>query len=359
MIAEVFTVMADGMRYTGWSKVSVSAAMNKATREFSIETTEQVGSWNFPPGTAVQIYTNGDLLVDGYTNSYEADADKDSHKITIKGRGKGQDIVDGAADTETGYWEDKDPSEIGRDLDQYGVGIKADVPLDKVRYWQVAPGETVFRNLERILRPQGATLMGEADGSVKITNASKALPMMGALVEGVNVEKCKVTLTDKDRFSEYEVRGQRRLGAGEKNLRVRRTARDSRVKRKRKKIIVAESETDDARAQKRADHERERAAGKSTTGTVWVPGCRDDFGDLYSPNRIVYVHAPILMKLSQSMLIETVEWSQDKDSPGTQTEIGLVDPRAYKGKSGGGKGRSGAENWQPPSGAKSDPAWRF
>jgi prophage tail gpP-like protein len=54
------------------------------------------------------------------------------------------------------------------------------VPLDKVRYWQVAPGETVFRNLERILRPQGATLMGEADGSVKITNASKALPMMGS-----------------------------------------------------------------------------------------------------------------------------------------------------------------------------------
>ena len=366
--AELVTVVAGGAVYTGWTRVQVSAGIDQAAREFSIETTERVGEWKFPPGTPAQIFANGDLLVDGYVNAYEASGDDSSHSISIRGRGKGQDIVDSSAEHDTGHFENETPGEVLKKLDKFAVGITPKVPLAKVPYMQIMQGETVFQFGERYLRDQGATMMGMPDGSIDITNASVARPHFGILMEGRNIKSFQVSLTDAGRHSRYIVKGQNRLGTGTGSLRIKQEVRDSGVKRDRPRIIASELDTDDGRARKRADHEKERAAGKSISAAVQTQGFRDLAGELFAPNRLIYVHAPILMHLSMAMLIERVEFSQD--GSGSLTQLTLVDPRAYKGQKQSGMrpssesvpdderwGEEGAVGQQYESEAITDPAW--
>lgn len=349
---EFIVVEADGGQFSGFESVEVTASIKEACRSFKLTTTEHPGDFKFPPGTAIRITSNGDLLVDGYVNKYEPSGDDKKHKITISGRSKSQDFVDSDADTETGEWDDADPEQVAKDLAKpYGVDIRAKVALDKVDRWAIAPGERAHRNLSRMIRPQGVVTMGNADGSIDITNAEAAEYHYGILLEGWTIKSYSGCLSDQGRFKTYTVRGQRRLGSSDEDLHVEEEAEDEGGNRNRRRIIVNETDTDPKRAKKRADHEKRRAAGNSVSCSITTQGFRDLAGELFSPNRMIYVHSPVLLHISQIMLIESLTFKQDK---GSVTELKLVDPRAYNGKSGGGGGMT-------PDGVDldgdTDPAW--
>lgn len=332
---EFVTVVAGGGVYSGFESVEVTASIKEACRSFSIETTERPGAFNFPPGTPIQILANGDLLVDGYVNQYKPSGDATSHKITISGRSKGQDVVDCGADHEPGEWDDADPEQVGKDLAKpYGAEIRAMVPLKKVPRWAISQGETAFRSLERMIRPQGVTMMGAADGSIEITNAEAAKSHFGILMEGQNIKEYSGTLSDENRFKKYKVKGQRRLGVEDQDLEVEETAEDSGGKRNRTRIIVNETDTDPARARERANHEKERAAGRSISCDITTQGFRDFAGKVFEPNYLIYVHSPLLLHISQTMLIESVTLSQHFKQ-GSLAKLKLVDPRTYKGQKTG------------------------
>ncbi|MDX2265450.1 MAG: hypothetical protein NW215_10820 [Hyphomicrobiales bacterium] len=331
---EVVTVVAGGSRYTGWTKVDINYAIKEAARSFSLETTERPGEFNFLPGTPITIFANASLVLTGYVNGYHPQGDANSHTITIKGRSKSQDVVDSSATHDTGHFEKKDAAEIGAELDKFGVGIRAKVKLPKIRYWQIAPGESVFATLERALRPAGVTMMGAADGGIDITDASVAQRHAGGLIEGVNIKEYSGDLTDQNRHSDYSIKGQARSGAGAAALRVKEDCKDGGVKRYRPKTIIHEGDCDSERAKKRGEHERNRRAGLSIKCEITTQGWRDDGGLLWEPNRLIYVHSPILLKISQDMLIEKVSLSQDSGGSGSLAKLSLVDPRAYNGKQG-------------------------
>jgi prophage tail gpP-like protein len=352
---EIITVLAGGVTYSGWERVQVSAGLDDAARSFTLETTERLGEWSFPPGTPVQIFANGDLLLNGYVNAYEASADATSHRISIKGRSRSQDLIDSSAEHDTGHFENDTPGDALRKLDRYGVGVKVKVPLSKEEYMQLKQGESPFQFADRYLRTQGVTIMGLADGSVEVTNASIAKTHFGILWEGRNIKSCQVSLTDGSRHSKYIVKGQRRSGTGAASLRIKQEAADRGVKRHRAKVMVQETDTDPDRAQKRANSERDRQAGRSVAASVQTQGFRDFAGQIFEPNRLIYVHSPILMHISQAMLIERVTFTQDGKS-GSIAELTLVDPRAHKGRQVG-KGFSRAPEAPEIEATDTDPAW--
>jgi len=348
---EVVTVVIAGRRYERWERMTVAAAIDEAVRSFQIETTERPGEFFAPPGTPVEIFANGDLLVAGYVNAYEASAEAKSHRILIRGRSKGQDFVDSSAEHEEGFFEDKTAEEIGQALNKWDIGIRAEVPLDPIPYAQLKPGETAFQMLERYLRPEGVSMMGTAAGDILLTNAEVARAHYGILMEGHTIKSFDVSLTDGSRHSRYIVKGQSRKGGRGARFRIRAEAADRGVKRRRTRILANETDTDDRRARKRAQHEKERAAGRSVMANVTTQGFRDFAGALFEPNRLIYVHAPVLMHLVQTMLIQRVEWTQDSKA-GSEARLQLVDPRAFKGR--GGKGDAPGA---PESDEVSDPAW--
>lgn len=344
---EVVTVVAGGMLYSGFEEAHVSAAIDEAARTFQIRTTESPGEFRFPPGTPLQVYANGDLCVDGYVNLYSPSGDATTHSIAIQGRGKGQDFVDCAPDHPTGTWLDKTPEQIAKEIDQWGVGVRAEIPLPTEEYWKREPGETSFETMERLLRGHGATMMGNADGSISITNASVARRHAGALIEGINIKRYQGSLSDDKRFDGVFVKGQNRNGKGRENLRIRKNAKGGGRAGRRKEMLDERATTED-KAQKRADHEAERGEGLSIKARITVQGWRDDAGELWTPNRLIFVDSPVLLHLVQDMLIEKIDMRQGRD--GSLTELQLVDPRTYKGKGSGG-GKAG--------GGKTDKAWGY
>lgn len=335
---EFVTVTAGGMVYSGFESIEVSASIKEAARTFKVETTERPGQFNFPPGTAISISANGDLLCEGYVNRFKPSGDATKHKITIEGRSKSQDVIDSSADTETHEWDDADPEQVLKDLAKpHGIDVRARVPLEKVPRWAIAPGERILRNVSRMMRPQGVTAMGNADGSVDLTNAQAAEFAYGALVEGWNILTYDGELSDEGRFSKYTVRGQGRLGSRDEDLQIEEESEDAGGNRARRRIIVHEGDTDPKRARKRAEHEKQRAAGASVSCTIATQGFRDMAGKLFVPNSKIYVHAPVLLHISQTMLIESLVFRQD-GRKGSVTTLKLVDPRAHGGEGGHGGG---------------------
>ena len=348
---EFVVVKAGGNDYDGWERVTVSASIKEAARQFALETTE--GSplfeqaWSFPPGTPIQIEANGVLMVDGYVNRYAPRISAIDHRITITGRSKAQDFVDCAAVYEPGYWVNKTPLEIGRDLDKFGVGITADVPLEPIPYFQIYQGETAFEALERAIRHQGVTAMGEPAG-IRLTNAKAAKRHSSGLIEGYNIRTAHATLSDDERYSEHTVKGQGRHGKGEQSLRVKERWRDTGVKRYRPRIIILEGDTDPKRALKRAEVEANRSQGLSVRAEIVTQGWRDDAGTVWTPNYLVHVYSPTL-KIDGDMLIERVEFEQQgTENVGSLAKLSLVNEKAYQGQKAGRGGRGGK------GGAKSD-----
>lgn len=340
---EIVTVEANGTPYAGWKSMKVHMAIREAARTFTLTTTERsiifATEWAFPPGTPIKIYTNEDLLIDGYVNSYAPDINATDHGITIEGRSAAQDICDCAAVSDTGFWENKSIDEIAKDLDKFGVGITADVPLKKIPMFNLYQGETAFEAIERGMRPEGVTAMGEARG-IKITNAKAAKRHTTPIVEGVNMLTGRATITDHNRHSKVTVKGQRRHGTEDEDLQIEEEYADPGVRRYRPKIIVAESETDKGRARERAKHEANRSKGFSIKADLSTQGFRDDAGKLWLPNYLVFVKSPTL-KISGDMLIETVELTQDEG--GSIASLATVNAAAYQGD--GGSNESSGE-WQ-------------
>lgn len=342
---EIVSVVVGGQRFTAFLRAQVRASMKEAARSFRLELAAELGAtataWTFRAGAQVSIYANDDLLLVGYVDRYRPRIDATDARVAVEGRSKAADIVDSSAEHETGGFEAKTPVEIANELAApFGITFAADGDLEPVDY-QITPGESVFRAVEKLARQQGYTLMGEADGNVRLPKAGSKRHA-GGIIEGHNLKSGEADHNWSNRHSKYVVRGQRATGSGPDSLEVEAIARDAGVGRYRPVIIVEQDDTTPARARKTARNRRDKAAGRALTATVTVQGFRDERGSIWQPGWLVWVESDFL-QIRQEMLIETVDFVQDGVG-GSETKLGLVDPRSYGGKKN--KGNKSGEAWE-------------
>ena len=343
---EVVTISAGGGSWTAFEEFSVHAAFNKAARSFLIEVAAELGASAtnriFEVGTEVAISANGDRLLTGFVDCKEPSFAANKAMISISGRSKSADLIDGSAEHETGQFENKDPLEIGQEISsRYGAKFETDQQLEKVEQYQLTPGETCFRCVEKLTRQQGMTITGTAEGNARITKAGAE--RNGPLVEGKNILSGTAQHNGSNRHSKIIVRGQRPFGHGDDNLEIEEEERDNAVKRHRTIIIIQDEDTTRARAKKRAKNRKNRAAGNALKATVSVQGFHDEAGKLWTPGALTWTESPFL-DIAQDMLIESVTYKQNDG--GSITTLNLVDPRAYGGEgAGGGKGNKSGAAW--------------
>lgn len=346
---EIVTVVAGGRQWTAFKKVEVEAAINEAARSFSLTiAAEQVpedAQSAFFSGNLIEIFLGGDLACAGYVDRYKPKISQHSTaEIEVSGRSKSQDLIDGSAVHKTGRFENKDPAEIMKELDKAGVGVRADVKLTKVPWYQITPGETVFRIGEKLARAQGVTLSGQPDGSILLTKCT-GKRHAGGLIHPGNIKEGEADHNWAGRHSEVIVRGQRPIDHGADNLEIEQKAKDSAVKRYRPVVVVQDEDTDKQRAKKRAGNRRDKEAGNALKANIKVQGFRDDGGKLWTPGFLVWTQSRFLA-LQQDMCIEKATFRQERPG-GSVTELALTDPRAHGGKSKGGS--SGGE-WDTDAG---------
>lgn len=339
---EKVTIEAAGVEYSQWIEVAVEAGAAQATRAFSFIASEPQqlfgDAWVFRPGTEVSIRAGGSLLLKGYVDTYAPDIGPKNHRAVISGRSKSKDIVDCSAVHKKGEWNKKKPKEIAEDLCKpFKIDVDCDVEAKEIPVWRLALGATVFEEIEAFARHQGLLIVGTADGGIKLTRAEKFKLHAGSLQEGVNIIDASAQISEKGKYSEVIARGQAGLGSGAEAQRLESVSRDKTVERHRPMLIIAEGEMDTARLKERAKWQAQRNAGWSTTATVKVRGWRDDAGELWSPEKLVFVESQRL-KISQPMAIKIVRFVQN--SEGTIATMSLVDPQALGGKDAKGKSNS-------------------
>jgi len=134
------------------------------------------------------------------------------------------------------------------------------------------------------------------------------------------------------RFSEYTAKGQQHgqdFDNPEDASRVTASTTDKAIGRYRPKIIRPEGSVNKLQAQKRINWQANRDLGKSLRFTATMTGFRDQAGDLWQKNRLIYVKDDRL-GVDNLLLIESLRFRQaPRDGVGSVTELTLVHPGAY------------------------------
>jgi len=344
MQSEIVAVAIGGTRYTAWEEVGIAASVKEAARAFTLKAAAEMGADAvnalFQVFTPVQIYASGDMVFTGYIDRRRPHIDARNAYVRIAGRSKGQDAVDCSALHKTGRFDNKTPLDIAKELDQSNIGFSTDTQLNPIPEFQLQPGETLFRAIERAGRDQGVTLAGQPDGSIKITKAGvNPQRQAGALMQGVNIEVADGDFCGSNRHSKIYARGQSYDGHGADALQMEQTASDSGVSRLRPLVLVQDGNTDKTRLKTRATNRRDKAAGDGIRAMIVTAGWRDEAGTLWTPGNKVWTESQFL-GLAQDMLIEHVHYQQNAFE--TTATLSLVDPRAHGGTAGQSSG-SGSE----------------
>ncbi|MEC9469533.1 MAG: hypothetical protein VYA18_07415, partial [Pseudomonadota bacterium] len=321
-----------GGGYVEYLSASVTASMNDATRSFSLELSDR--DRGLYPGTPVKIFgDSGQLLIDGYVNGYTASFDATSHRISVSGRGKGQDAIDCSCDHSTGQFKNKTAVEICNEICA-ASGIESkyldNIGLPKIAQFHINQGETVHQVARRLSRNYAATIMGAADGVMVWTTAENA-SHGGLLKEGVfPLLSASVNLDDSREFSDFKFRSQ--LAGREEKYGAEASQSQAVVggehRRTRPHIEIVDKSQDQAQSKERADWQARRIQAGSKAISAEIVG--DSVGAPVEPNMKIFVDSAWL-GVNQEMLIESCTWTTD--SNGTRTGLKLVPPEAFKGKS--------------------------
>ena len=152
-----------------------------------------------------------------------------------------------------------------------------------------------------------------------------------ALVLGENILSCDTEKSIQERFSVYQVAGQR-AGNDDDFGEVTTTAlrartEDAFIARYRPMYIRQTGQATGAGCIARADFEARQRAARTDETTYVVQGWRQGNGTLWQPNQRVIVFDPVCGFDNTELLVSEVTFTQDQN--GTLTEIRVGPPDAY------------------------------
>lgn len=351
MAFEIVTLKAAGLSFRPVT-IAIEIAMDEAARSFETKVklpgmsqAQLLDALANRPAVTIHVRASdghsrddgdgGDLLLTGHVEKRSPSLRSAESELPISGRSKTGDVVDSAADHDTGEFKDKKAKDVFTTLaGKQDVGVESDLDHPVRPLFRLRPGERIFTAAERWARAEGFAIGDTPEGKLKLAKAGTKRHA-GSLTEGLNVLDASAVHDDSKRFGTVKVRAQAPSGYGPDELQIEAEASDN-VGGKRLKVIVPPEQIRKADARQRAKWHRDRAAGEGTTCEVTVTGWRDEAGKIWTPGYLVFNEIASL-GIVQDMLIKKVSLKQsDSESEGTQAMLSLVDPRAFGGKKGKG-----------------------
>ncbi|MGG2139902.1 phage baseplate assembly protein [Symbiopectobacterium sp. RP] len=328
----------NGREWGGWTRVQISAGIERLSRDFNVEITRQwpgeSGSVALQPrikkGELVDVLIGQDKVLTGWIEAIPIRYDAKSINVGISGRSKTADLIDCAAHTTlfTGNTLHQIASALAKPFGIKVINQKA--PQTPLQAFQADYGETVHEVLNKALGSQQALAWDDEEGNLLIGTVGNDRATT-ALVWGENILTCDTEQSIRERFSEYQVAGQR-VGDdsdhGEATLTaLRARARDSQITRYRPQHIQQSGNATGASCRARSEFEAKQRAARTEETTYTVQGWRQGDGSLWKPNQRVIVFDPVLGFNNRELVISEVVYTQDEG--GTLCELRVGPEAAY------------------------------
>jgi prophage tail gpP-like protein len=414
-----FELLVSGEVYSGWKSLRVTRGLERATADFDLSVSErwslEENIWQIQPGESCEIRFEDELVLTGYVDAYRPSYDANSHEVRLSGRSKTCDFVDSSVMVDGGQFKGMTVGAIAHTLAQpFGIEVVVEQEGPPEPEVQVQQGETCFALVERLSRLQELLVTDDALGRLVLTRAGSGQAST-ALHHGVNILSANANLDNSQRFSEYVVKAQRpgnrtrdgggsgvgddwgevepttrealrrlrfipniaqryraqmmlaRAGASKKTApktltQISGTVRDPGITRYRPHLIVAEAQTDDAMAAKRADWEMRRRLARAVRARITVNGWRQEDGRLWATNEMTWVVSPWLA-LDRELIVAETTFTYDDGGASTQLNLTLPDAflpdakRKGKREKKAAKSGTGAKGKGKGKGGAADP-WR-
>lgn len=210
------TLRVNGREWNGWTSVRIGAGIERLARDFSVEITRQwpgdEGITTLQPriknGSKVEVLIGDELVITGWVEATPVRYDARSVSTGIAGRSLTADLIDCAA--EPTQFNGRSLVQIAQALAApFGIEVlNSGAPSGVIPDVQPDHGETVIEVINKILGQQQALAYDDSHGRLVIGGIGSTRAHT-ALVLGENILSCDTEKSIRERFSVYQVAGQR------------------------------------------------------------------------------------------------------------------------------------------------------
>lgn len=354
------TLRINGQDFAGWTRVNISAGIDRISRNFDVEITRRwpqssdITALEIPvvDGDSVEVLIGTDKVMTGYIDSTPIRYEASSVSTSISGRSKTEDLIDCSAPTQPGQFTNRTLSQIVTTLAKpFGVSVvSATTESSTLASFQIDYGESVSEAINRLLSLEQVLAFDNADGDLVLDTVGNERAVT-ALVLGQNIISADSQRDFSDRFSEYTVSGQRAGTdddfAAATNSKITATVNDAAVTRYRPLIIKQCGNSTLATCKARAQYEQAHREGRTLETTYTVLGWRQGDGQLWQPNQRVVVWDPILGFDNSELVIAEVNYQLSDRGFTTRLRVGpqaayMPEPRTGK-RHGRGRHHNGGD----------------
>lgn len=336
-MADDVVLIVGGKRLAGWTSTRVTRRLEGLPNSFAFSATEQspiyVDAGTVQEGDPFTLQIGADKVITGYVDDVVPALREGSHEVQVSGRGKCQDLVDCAAIWKSCQVSGANALEIAQKLAKpYGITASCiGDPGPAVPQFNIEVTQSPAEVLELVTRHAALLYYEGTDGNLILSRVSTDRAGSG-FVEGQNIQAAQYRRSMAQRFSRYECALLSVETTGlfqDHDGLFYATATDPNVKRLRRMVIVAEGVQGGlALAQKRANWEAARRAGRGRAITITTDSWRDGKDKLWAPNTLASVQSPKLGLPNASLCISEVSYLDNLDS-GRTAEVTLMPPPSF------------------------------
>ncbi|RJT26928.1 phage baseplate assembly protein [Buttiauxella izardii] len=335
---DIVTLRVNGREWGGWTSVRIGAGVERLARDFSVEITRQWPGENtdqaFSPrvknGDRVEVLIGDDLVITGWVEATPVRYDARSVSAGISGRSLTADLIDCTA--EPAQFNGQSLVQVAAALSKpFGIEVvNTGAPSTPIPAVQPDHGEKVIDVINKMLGQQQALAYDDPEGRLVIGSIG-ATKAHTALVLGQNILSCDSEKSIRERFSTYQVAGQRAGNDADFGVAtttaLRAKTTDASISRYRPMSMQQTGQATGASCIARAEFEARQRAARTDETTYVVQGWRQGNGSLWQPNQRVVISDPVCGFDNRELLIAEVNFT--KDSSGTLTELRVGPPDAY------------------------------
>lgn len=339
----------DGVRYDGFTDISVERSIEKMCGTFSFSSTVKESGKNLVDGNSplrliqnpikvqdeVSVFIDDTLVMTGRVEDLTVNYNPTGHTISVSGRDKTGDLIDSSV-IQKQYKERNFARLLRLVLDDNGYsGIKiqnnlptpAILPSDEVV--RTEPSDTIFSFLDKYAQRLQVLMLTDALGNIVLATEGDE-GVGGALIsqkngENNNIVSANFQVSSRDRFRFVEVFAQSGNSTFSKNsVSQKGSYEDSQITTNRRKIIVAGKATQKNMLDQLAEWNVtvRRARGQRYDCQVVGYYTGRDNGRLWEINKVVPVWDD-KADLDGQYLIQGVKYT--KSLQGSFTEISVVE----------------------------------